>query len=220
MKSLVAIAGIAGLALAATSAVAQQRMLQMDINSLGFQARDGAGAASAFGGLTHTGSLVLQDDLPTSILNDIAIQTGGPGNAFLPQTMTSTLGDVMVIINLSNGNVTGGSMMIHAGSDMYSTTISAAGSVSTFVGGGFKIDALTSGGMFSGPTFAGVGIADFFAAQGGGGLPGSFLNFRIIPDPAGAGHSDIDLFVSNIPSPGSVALLGMGAVVAVRRRRR
>ncbi len=220
MKSFVSIAGIAGLALAATSAVAQERTLQMDINNLAFQARDGAGAPSAFGGLTHSGSLVLQDDLPTSLLNDIAIRTGGPGNPFIPQAVAGTLGDVMIVINLASGNVTGGSMMIHTGSDMYSANIAAGGSVSSFVGGGFKIEALSAGGMFSGPTYAGVGIADFFAAQGGGGLPGSFLNFRIIPDGTGAGHSDIDLFVTNIPSPGSLALLGMGAVVAIRRRRR
>lgn len=219
MKSLFAAASIAGLALAATSASAQDRMLQMDVNNLGFQARNSLGAPAPFGGLSHTGSMVLQETLPTSTLNDIAIQTGGPGNPFVPQAFTGTLGDVMITINLSNGNVTGGSMMLHVGSDMYSANIAPGGSVTTFVGGGFKIDSLTSTGMFTGNTFAGVNIADFFAGQAGSGLPGSFLNFRIIPDGNGAGLSDIDIFVS-VPSPGSLALLGMGAAVAVRRRRR
>lgn len=220
MKSLVAAAAVAGLALSATSASAQLRMLQMDVNNLGFQAMNGAGAPAPFGGLTHTGSLVLQETLPTSVLNDIAIQTGGIGNPFVPQAFTGSLGDVMITINLSNGSVTGGSMMVHSGADMYMANIAPGGSVTTFVGGGFKVDALTSSGMFSGPSFSGVNIADFFAAQAGSGLPGSFLNFRIIPDAQGAGLSDIDIFVSNVPTPGSLALLGMGAAVAVRRRRR
>jgi MYXO-CTERM domain-containing protein len=217
MKSLYVSAAIAGLAMAASTASAQ-RMLQMDINVLDFQARNSAGAPAPFGGLTHTGSLVLSDGTG-SVLNDLAIQTGGPGNPFMPQAFTGSLGDVAITINLNSGMVTGGSMMVHVGSDMYSATIAPGGSVTTYVGGGFKIDSLTSAGMFSGATFAGVNIADFFAAQGGG-LPGSFLNFRIIPDANGAGTSDIDIFVSNVPTPGSLALLGMGGVLAARRRRR
>jgi hypothetical protein len=219
MKSLYAAAAMAGLAVAASSASAQERMLQMDINVLNFQARDAGGQPAPFGGLTHTGSLVLSE-AAGSVLNDIAIQTGGPGNPFMPQSFSGSLGDTAITINLSNGMVTGGSMMVHVGTDMYSATIAPGGSVTTFVGGGFKIDSLTSAGMFSGGTFAGVNIADFFTAQNPGGLPGSFLNFRIIPDPQGAGNSDIDIFVSNIPSPGSLALLGLGGLVAARRQRR
>jgi uncharacterized protein (TIGR03382 family) len=218
MKLLFAAVAAAGLALPAAPASAQVRMMQMDINALSFQAM-GAAGPTAFGGLTHTGSLVLQETLPTTILQDIAIQTGGIGNPFLSQSFTGGLTDALFTINLNNGNVTGGSLMVHVGSDMYTANIAPGGSVTTYVGGGFKIDALTLGGMFTDNNFAGVPIADFFAAQGGGGLPGSFLNFRIIPNASGAGNADIDLFVSNIPAPGTAALLAMGGLVAFRRRR-
>jgi uncharacterized protein (TIGR03382 family) len=218
MKRAFLLLALAGVAMAAAPAAAQVRMLQMDINGLAFQARNSAGAPAPFGGLSHTGSLVLQNQDPTSLLADIAIQTGGSG-PFVPQPFSGTLGTTLVTINLNNGNVTGGSMMVHVGSDMYSTNINPVGNVATYVGGGFQIEGLTSGGMFSGPSFATVPIADFFANQGGGGLPGAFLNFRIQPNTSGAGFADLDLFVSNIPAPGAMALLGLGGLAASRRRR-
>jgi hypothetical protein len=217
MKSLYAAVAAAGLAFTA-SASAQVRMLQMDINSLGFQAQNAAGAPGAFSGLNHTGALVLQDQVPPSVLNDIAVQTGGTG-PFLPQAFSGGLTDFLMTINLNNGTVTGGSLMVHVGSSMYSANILPGGMVTNYVGGGFKVEALTGGGAFNSATFAGVNVADFFAAQGGAGLPGSFINFRIEPSVAGAGFSDVDLFVSNIPAPGSLALLGLGGLIATRRRR-
>jgi hypothetical protein len=217
MKSVLAAIAVAGFALA-SPAVAQLRTMQMDLNGLGFQAYSGAngtGSPVAFGGTSHSGSLVF-NTIAGSVLNDIAMQTNGVG-PFLPQPFTGSLGASSVIINLSAGAVTGGSMMIHVGADMYSTTIGSAGSVTTFVGGGYKVDGLTANGSFSGATFATVPIADFFANNGS--LPGHFLSFAIVPDPQGSGSADIDLFVLNIPAPGSAALLGLGGVLAFRRRR-
>jgi hypothetical protein len=218
MKRAFLLLAIAGVASAAAPAAAQVRMLQLDINALAFQAQNAAGAPAPFGGLTHTGTLVLQDDLPTSVLNDIAIQSGGSG-PFLPQSFTGSLGTTLVTINLSNGNVTGGSMSVNVGSDSYSANFNAVGSVALFVGGGFQIEGLSSGGMFSGPSFAGVAIPDFFANQVGGGLPGAYLNFRIQPNTSGAGFADLDVFVSNIPAPGALLLLALGGITALHRRR-
>jgi hypothetical protein len=218
MRTLFAAAAVAGLA---ASVSAQVRTMQFDVNSLAFQAfagPNGTGGAAPFAGLTHTGSLVLQDQAALSVLNDIAMQTGGIGNPFLPQSFTGSLTDASVIINLSGGSVTGGTLMMEVGgSDTYSTTIGASGNVTTYVGGGFKIEGLTSGGTLTDADFAGVAVPDFFAQSGS--LAGSFLNFRIQPDAQGAGNADIDIFVT-VPAPGSLALLGLGGLAAVRRRRR
>jgi hypothetical protein len=221
MKTLLAAAAVAGLA--ASTVSAQVRDMQFDVNSVVFQAyagSNGTGGAVPFGGLTHTGSLVLSDQAGLSVLNDIAIRTGGPSNPFLPQSFSGSLTDASVVINLTNGNVTGGTLMLQvggAGGDTYSTLIGAAGNVSTYVGGGFKIEGLTHNGTVTDANFAGVAIADFFAQSGN--LNGSFLNFRIQPDAQGAGNADIDVFVT-VPAPGSLALLGLGSAAALRRRRR
>jgi uncharacterized protein (TIGR03382 family) len=219
MKKFFAAVAFAGAALAASPALAQRDM-QLDVNDLGFQAYagpNGTGGTAPFGGLTHTGSLVLQN-IAGSVLNDIAMRTGGPGNPFIPQAFAGSLSGANIVINLNAGNVTGGSLMLQVGANTYTTLIGAAGNVTTYVGGGFKIDALTQAGSFNANTFAAVPIADFFANSGF--LPGSFLNFRIIPNAGGAGTSDIDIFVSNIPAPGSLAVLGLGGLAAARRRRR
>jgi hypothetical protein len=94
------------------------------------------------------------------------------------------------------------------------------GAVQPFVGGGFTIEGLTTGGHFSDGTFGTVDISDFFAGQQGGGLNGSFLSFRINPDATGTGFADVDAFVSNVPTPGTVGCLAVGALVALPRRKR
>jgi hypothetical protein len=124
-------------------------------------------------------------------------------------------------VNLLNGNVTGGNFLVDinggpsAGGDRYSASVGTGGSVTTFVGGGFKLEGLTLTGSFSDASWGTVPIADFT----GSALQGSFLTFRIQPNANGAGFADTDAWVT-APSPGSLACCVAGAFVAARRRRR
>lgn len=223
MKCMLAAALSASLILV-QAAPAQERTLQIDVNNLAFQARNALGAPAPFAGLTHTGSLHMTFQAPQSEIVGVLMKTGA-GPFVLQGGFTGSLTSALVHIDLSGGAVTGGSMMFEidggpgSGGDRYSADIGAAGSVATFVGGGFQIDGLTNSGMFNDANWGGVDIADFFASQGGQFLVGSFLSFRIQPDGQGAGFADIDVFVSNIPAPGALLCLTAGGLVAMRRRR-
>jgi hypothetical protein len=211
--------------LCATAANAQDRRLQFDLNSLAFQFLNSAGAPSAFPGTTATGTFQLFDQLPTpTTLNGILIRTGGVGNPFVSQSFTGGLTHLAININLVNGAVTGGSVLIDLnggppGGDSYTATIAAGGSVQNSVvpqPGSFTIESLTGSGHFSDANLAGISIPDFFPSSS---LTGDFLSFKITPNAQGAGFADTDLFVNNIPAPGSASLLGLGGILAFRRRR-
>ncbi len=218
-------AAASAVALFAQAGLAQSRILQFDVNNLSYQALNAAGAPSAFGGTTHTGSLVLTDLLPNTELVAIAISTGG--GAFTTQPGAPwNLTDASLVINLNNGAVTGGSFLLDinggpaGGGDRYTANVGSAGAVGTYVGGGFTVEGLTLAGNFSDASFGPVNVADFFAAQGGNLLQGSFLAFKITPDAGGGGYADVDAFVSNVPAPGTLACFaGAGLLVARRRRR-
>lgn len=224
MKGIGVSAAVTAVVLFAQAGVAQIRTLQLDVNNLAFQAQNAQGQPVPFGGVSHTGSLVLTDLLPTTELVGIAIRNGnGP---FINQPGAPwNLTDATMVINLSNGMVTGGTFTVDinggpASGDRYTATIGAAGSVSTFIGGGFKVEGLTASGMFSDASFGTVNVADFFADQSTPpGLLGSFLAFKIQPNASGAGFADVDAFVQTIPAPGSLACLGAAVLVARRRRR-
>ncbi len=224
-NSLVGAAGIAAVLICTQAGLAQSRTLQFDLNNLAFQAYDAGGQPSPFNGLTHTGSLDLSDLAATSQLVAILISTaGGPfvGQPGGPWNLT----DCVLDINLVNGNVTGGNFLVDinggpgAGGDRYAATVGAVGSVSTYVGGGFKIEGLSMAGHFSDSVFGTVNVSDFFASQSTSPfLQGSFLTFRIQPSPGGKGFADTDAFVTNAPAPGPIACL-IAAACVVRRRRR
>jgi hypothetical protein len=198
-------------------------VLQFDVNSFSTQAFNSSNVASPFGGLTHTGSVHFS--LGVGVLNGIFIQStpGGPfNNANWVGSMTNFTGQV----NLNNGQVTGGSITINVASgDSYTCNITpGSGFVSTFVGGGFKIEALTRNGLFSDSMFSNVNVAPWFNAQGANGLPGSFLQFNFNPNANGAASSDMDLFVDVVPLPpsawaGLATLAGAIAVCRIRQRR-
>lgn len=154
---------------------------------------------------------------------DIQSGSGAPA----PQNVTGTLANFTGVINLNNGMVTGGNISVAAGGDTYTAQITPnVGSVSPYVGGGFKIEGLTFDGMFSSSTFAGVDVAPWFNAQTIGGLLGSFLQFNFRPDNGGFAYSDIDLFVNAevVPLPpagwaGLATLAGVMVAGHLRRRR-
>jgi hypothetical protein len=206
------------------AASAQERTLQLDVNNLSIQARDSLGAPVPFSGLNHTGSLQMMFQPAQTELLGVLMQTGsGP---FILQTgFTGSLTAASVQINLNSGSVTGGNMLFDinggpgSGGDRYTASIAAGGNVAPFIQGGFQIEGLTSSGMFSDDNFAGVNIADFFANQGGQFLPGYYFAFRIQPTPTGSGSADMDVFVTNIPAPGSMLCLAAAGLFASRRRR-
>ncbi len=217
-------ARLAGVVVMAAATVATATpTLQFDVNGFGAQAHNSAGANSAFGGLSHTGSLGFS--LGSGTIQGIFMQTAANGpynNAhFAGFTMTGFSGQ----INLVNGHVTDGSITITINNgDSYTCGITpGSGLVSTYVGGGFQIQALTQNGFFNDAQFGNVGVGPWFAAQGAGGLAGSFLQFNFDPNASGAAFSDMDLFVDVVPLPpaswGAAATLAIAMAVRFPKRR-
>lgn len=223
MKRKIA-AVVSGVLLAAGAASATP-ILQFDVNQFHFQARNGAGAASPFGGLSHTGSVQFSYTANVTVLNGVFVQSVASG-PFVNQNFSGSLANFTGQITLSNGQVTGGNIAIsiNGGTDTFTTNIQGGvGQVSTFVGGGYKIEGLTAGGLFSDAAFGNVNVTPWFNAQTPSGLLGSFLQFNFDPNSDGSGNADMDLFVDVVPIPPALytgmATLG-GAMIARRLRRR
>jgi hypothetical protein len=220
---------VCGAMVAAGSAVASP-VIQLDVNAIKIQVQNSAGQNSAFGGLSHTGSVNFSLDAANTILAGVFIQNvaGGP---FSNAGFSGSISNFVGTINLNNGLVTGGSLavFVNGNTDSYTCNIVPnIGHVSTYVGGGFKIEGLTFQGMFSDSQFGNVNVGPWFSSQGGGGLPGSFIQFNFDPNASGGGFADLDIFVDTptlVPVPpaawtGMATLAGLGTVTAVRRRRR
>jgi hypothetical protein len=211
---------IAALALAGSAAA--DPVLQFDVNAFNAQAENSSGASVPFAGLMHTGSVNFS--VGAGMLAGMFIQTTSSGpfnNAGLSGfTMSSFTGQ----INLTNGMVTGGNITLTLNNgDHYTTSVVAnSGAVTNFVGGGFKIQALTDHGFFNDATFGNVNVSQFFNFQGVNGLPGSFLQFNFQPNGQGFASSDMDMFVTAIPLPSAAisGLAGLGVLACVRRIRR
>lgn len=211
--------------LAAGTAGQAAMTLQFDVNGIAVQSQNGAGAASSFGGLNHTGSVNFNFSSGITRLVDIAISNGNVA----PQSagFSGSLVDFDGTINMANGQVTGGNLVIRInGNDTYSASIAPnVGAVSNYVGGGFKIEGLTFNGMFSDATFGNVNVSEWFNSQSISGLLGSFLQFNFNPDASGSAFADMDIFVNAqvIPLPpaawtGMATLSGLMIAGYVRRR--
>jgi len=199
-----------------------EKIMQIDMNDMSFQSLDEAGAPAPFGGESHTGAVEItfnaQSQIKAVLIKD---QPFGP---FVPQDdFNGILTDITYTISLDAGLVTGGSFAVDVdggeggGGDTYEGLIGASGHVDG-TQTGFSIDGISLSGAFSDPDFGGVDATDWFAAQGvGDNLEGSFLAFKINPDEAGAGISDVDAFVV-VPAPAGAIVLLAGLVGARRRR--
>lgn len=207
LAALVAAAG-SGVASAATSE------LQLDVNALNGQATDGNGNNTGFGGLTHTGSVVLTNDINSALS---AVLIDGTNQGITPGQLSSFSGTIDLVL----GAVTGGSlsMTLLNGDTFMATIVGGQGQVNTQSGQGFQIDGLVTSALFGpGPSFfAGVDISPFYNGQP---LNGSFLNFTFTPDANGNdANTDIDIFVV-IPSPLAGGMAGIGLMGLAARRRR
>lgn len=203
--SAIAIFGAASLATAA-------HQLQLDVNALNGQSYDSGGNAAAFGGTTHTGSIMLSGGI-NSALEEILIN-GAPQGIASGQFMSFS-----GTINLVNGGVTGGSLSLTLqNADTFTASIvGGVGQVNTQAGQGFSIDGLLTNALFSSASFAGVDITDWFSEQP---INGSFLNFAFNPNGSGADtDTDIDIFVV-VPSPVAGGMAGVGLLGLAARRRR
>jgi hypothetical protein len=218
----IAIGLAAVLAIAGTAAAVPT--LQMDLNSFQSQAVNSAGANTAFGGLSHTGALKFAVGSGALVGMYRQDNVAGPFTnlGFSGFTLTGFTGQ----INLVNGMVTGGNMLLTLNNgDTYTTAVTpGAGAVSTFVGGGFKVEALTRQGFFNDATFGNANVTSWFANQGIGGLIGSLLQFNFDPGATGFAVSDMDLFIDAqvvpIPAAAWTGLATLAGFVAVRRLRR
>lgn len=205
---------LGGSALAATE-------LAIDINSLSVHSTNAGGASVAFGGLSHTGSLVLSQD-GNSILAGVA-RDG------VSQTITAGLSMIMGgRIDLVAGAVTGGyvDVIMSDGSEFEAQLVAGVGVITVQAGQGFKVDGLLFGGLFTDSglpgfvnEFAGVNITDFTVEEP---LAGSFLNFAYAPDANGLDLNadlDITLEIDTVPLP-TTAALGFAALAGIASRRR
>lgn len=208
-------------ACAATSVSANPVALsevQFDLNSVAIQAFDQGGAASAFGGESHTGTLVVSLDADSALAAFTdgsglpAMFRGGPDGQF----------SFSAQISLDGGMVTGLTLdlSIDNGADSYSASIvPGSGTVTVEAdadGNSFAIDGLLVGGEFSDAMFGDIDVSALFDAQP---LLGNLLVFDYRPNAAGFdSQADIEFFTT-IPSPGSAALLALSGCAAARRRR-
>ena len=216
MKILCAVGAVS---LLAVSAVQADPILQFDVNAFHVQAKNSGGGNSAFGGLTHTGSVDFSMIQGASVLNGMF--ANGPGGGPLQNMgFNGTLSNFTGQVNMTNGQVTGGflTIAVNGGSDSYTTNISASGHVESFIGGGFKIEGLSNGGAFSDALFGNVDVSNWFNQT----LIGSFLQFNWLTDEFGAGSADMDVFVDVVPLPSAAwaGLASLAGIVVVRKVRR
>lgn len=202
---------------AAGQAVALSEV-QFDINSVVVQAFDANGVASAFGGESHTGSVVVGLD------SDSFMQAFADGSGLAALSRGGPFGDfgLDAVIEFDNGAVTGGqfTLSIDGGADVYSTSIEAGSGdireVADILGISYQVDGLTFGGEFSDSLYGDLDVSAFTAIQP---FLGNFLHFDYRPDAAGRDSlADIDIFTV-IPSPSTAMLAGVAALGLARRRR-
>jgi len=213
------VAGVAGLALQASAQA--QRTLQFDVNVAPLTVKDTSNTLSALS-LGFSGSVTFGFSGGSTTLEGIYSLVPGIGGTSTLQPYVGSLTDFLLVVNLTGGNVTGGSLRIESnggpgsGGDTYEAAITAGGGLSAFVGGGYILQGLSTGGHFSDASFSGVNVSDF----PGRALTGSFLGFKLNPNAKGSGFADVEVFVNNIPSPAGVSVLGLAGLAVARRRRR
>ncbi|MEX2217588.1 MAG: hypothetical protein WD749_02415 [Phycisphaerales bacterium] len=198
--------------------------LQFDVNAIQFQTTNSVGGNSAFGGLSHTGTINFSFNSTFTNLAAINVQSAQFG-PWIDQGFSGSLSGFTGSISLVNGGVTGGSIFlaVNGNTDSYSCqVVPNVGTVQNYVSGGYTIQGLTFNGLFSDAMFGNVDVSQWFSTNGA--LFGSYIEFNFNPDPQGFGFADMDLFVDAVPLPpgvwAGVGMLSGLAVLRVARRRR
>lgn len=197
-------AAVLALALAGAAHAASQ--LGLDFNSLTAQAQDSGGNNTAFGGVTHTGKVVLSKG-GAGVLAGVNVD-GSPSPSFVAPTLTSFTGTIL----LNNGQVTGGSMLAtitnpDTSVDTYTfSLVPGSGNVTdpSTIGIQYFIAGLTSNGAFNDGNFSGVPIPDF----GGNVLTGTFFQFKFAPGATSGLDTivDLDVTVNAAAAPNPIPL--------------
>jgi hypothetical protein len=190
--------------------------LQLDVNAMEIQVRDSGGAATAFGGVTHSGSIDFGFSAASPATSMVIYKELGLGSGFSFEG-AQAITDVDGFVSLTAGLVTGGEIAFTlANGDIYSAKVKAgSGMVETAATpGGFSIDGLTFDGDFFDAQPDGMyGTVDVSQWISGEPLFGSFLEFNFSPDGTGFGYSDVDVFVV-VPLP-TAAYAGLGMLAGV-----
>jgi len=210
VRTLMACAAAGGALGLCGPALAAMTTLHLDLNSITVTAGGG------FDGETHTGQLSIGMDGDSDVFR---IEIDG-----VDQAMSAALSGLDGSIWLENGQVVGGSFLVTMSDGAsYETVVgSGAGDVGSQHGQGFMVDGLTGFGGFeelvAGKDFAGVDVSPWLEPRGG--LDGSFLLFGFGPDAQGFDDdANLELYLTAVPAPGSVALGSMGIAFANRRKR-
>lgn len=208
--SLLALAG------AMVSGASGQQILQFDID--GLTAERDAPFGEDYTGRLHIFNTILSPDpdFDTSIVEVLIDGTSqGTGGAGASEFAFEIIADFV------NGSVTGGTIMLSlnaAGSEnTYTSNLVAAdgGSILDIGGGTFVLGAEFAGGdrwANPGGTALGVDISPW--ANADGFYTQIDLNFDGMMDM----DTDVDVFFI-VPTPGSLGVLGLGGLLAARRRR-
>jgi hypothetical protein len=192
--------------------------LEIDLNALTVQARNTADTSNIAFTNTFTGLLKLS--LGSGTLSDIVID--GDSQAF-----SGTLTALSGVIHLSGGTVTSGNVSVTvttAGQPkVYSLTAMSSPSNAITSPAPYTVSGDTGGSTFSSNFFGGVDVTQWHAGQP---LEGQFVVSHYTPLTTGgsigqSANTNLDLIVSAVPEPGSIALSSTGlAYLACRRRRR
>lgn len=184
--------------------------LHIDLNSISVTA-DGA-----FDGETHTGGLIVGMDLDSELHR---LEIDG-----VSQSMSAHLVGLDGNVQLENGAVVGGDFLVTLsdGASYAASVGSGAGDVSPQPGQGFMVDGLTGSGAFDeladGKDFGGVDVTPWLDVRGG--VDGSFLLFGFGPNASGLDSDvNLELYLVDVPAPGTVVLGSMGMAFANRRKR-
>ncbi len=200
-RCLIAVTAVSTFAAATAEA---NPSLQFDVNGLTSQV---SGPFST----TYTGDLLLSDDSNSSALLFI-------DNSFSGYFAGAGEFDFDGTISFVSGNVTGGSFVITdlSSADTYSASISPQGFIFVPVSNGpFKVDGFTFNGAFSDNDFDGIDVSGFNQT-----IDGTFSEILIGPFSDGVDtQTDIDIFGTVVPEPSSLALLALGGLAMMRRRR-